>query len=238
MANCPKCGRALGFLDVRAECPSCGVNIPNYNWEARLEEDAANAEIAWSKFRRFTGNFKSAVFGKKIRIVRFVCTFLPLVALVLPAVTVLLNIPLIDTGKANISMLSFVLNYFSSINIGSLSGLFGEAHIGTSVLMLAAAIALLFLAVVFGVLNFVFVLVDAFKLKAKKNIVLCVLSDLCFIIAAVLFGIAFSGFSASSVNLLSGSVSYGIFVGIALFSLNVALNVIISKQFKAERQKN
>ena len=60
MALCPNCYAILNFWDVKAECPHCGVNIPNFNWEGRLEEDAKNAEIAWVKFRQFTGNFQSA----------------------------------------------------------------------------------------------------------------------------------------------------------------------------------
>ena len=84
MSACPHCGKILNFWNIKAECPHCGVNIPNYNWEERLDEDARNAEIAWSKFRKFTGNFKSALFGSKFRIIRFIFTFMPLIALVLP----------------------------------------------------------------------------------------------------------------------------------------------------------
>lgn len=37
MAKCPKCGAKLHWYDFRAECKHCGVNIPNYKWEERLE---------------------------------------------------------------------------------------------------------------------------------------------------------------------------------------------------------
>ena len=40
MAKCPKCGAKLHWYDFRAECKHCGVNIPNYKWEERLENDA------------------------------------------------------------------------------------------------------------------------------------------------------------------------------------------------------
>ena len=70
MAFCPKCGRHLNIWHIKAECPTCGVNIPNYDWEGRLNEDAEKAKIAWSKFNKFTGNFKSALFGNKLRIIR------------------------------------------------------------------------------------------------------------------------------------------------------------------------
>ena len=77
MAKCPKCGVKLHIWDIKAECPHCGTNIPNYDWENMLETDAKKAEAAWSKFRVFTGNFKSSLFGNKLRIIRFIFTFIP-----------------------------------------------------------------------------------------------------------------------------------------------------------------
>lgn len=41
---CPNCGKKLHFYNVKADCSQCGVSIPNFNWEKRLEEDNANAE--------------------------------------------------------------------------------------------------------------------------------------------------------------------------------------------------
>ena len=49
MAKCPKCNRKLHIWNVKAECPDCGVNIANYDWENRLEQDAIEAEIAFAK---------------------------------------------------------------------------------------------------------------------------------------------------------------------------------------------
>ena len=49
MANCPHCNYKLKLIDIKAECPDCGVNIANYDWENRLEQDAAEAEIAFVK---------------------------------------------------------------------------------------------------------------------------------------------------------------------------------------------
>ena len=43
-SKCPNCGEKLKIYHIKAECPHCKANIPNYNWEARLEEDSAIAE--------------------------------------------------------------------------------------------------------------------------------------------------------------------------------------------------
>ena len=59
MAFCPKCGRHLNIWHVKAECPTCGVNIPNYDWEGRLNEDAEKAAVACGV--NFLGGFSALV---------------------------------------------------------------------------------------------------------------------------------------------------------------------------------
>ena len=235
MASCPKCGRHLSPFDIKAECPSCGVNIPNYNWEERLDEDAANAAAAWAAFRIRTGNFKSALFGKKVRILRFICTFLPLAALVLPLVSCAVSLPFNDTAEMSISFLSFVLNSLTSLNWGSLVSLAASPLLGTGYALLFAAIAFFFLAVVFGVLNFFFVIINAFFFKANANVVLTALSAVCFVVSLVLTGVSFSSLGGTSVNALTGTLSYGFFVGAVPFVLNFVLNVITAHGMKKER---
>lgn len=235
MAVCPKCGRHLNFWDVKAECPSCNVNIPNYNWEKRLDEDAKNAEIAWAKFRKFTYNFKSALFGSKLRIIRFIFTFVPLVALILPLANYSINLPFVYANSVNMSLVDFTLNNLLNLNWGSLITLVGSDLIGAPLGMLFAAILLLYLAVVFGVLNFIFVLLRASKLKAGFNITMCVLSTACFAIAAILFTACVAMVNNTTIGFISGSVQYGIFVGIGLFTLNLVLNTITNNGFKKQR---
>ncbi len=235
MAACPKCGRHLNIWHIKAECPTCGVNIPNYDWEGRLNEDAKNAEIAWSKFRKFTGNFKSALFGSKLRVIRFIFTFAPLVALILPLANYTINLPFVFADSVNMTLVDFTLNTLLSLNWGSLINLLSSGFIGAPTGMLMIAILLLYLAVVFGVLNFIFVLLRAPKLKAGFNITMCVLSTVCFSLAAVLFTLCISIVGNTTINFISGSVQYGIFVGIGLFTLNVVLNTIINRGFKKQR---
>jgi hypothetical protein len=238
MALCPNCHEILNFWNVKAECPYCGTNIPNFDWEGRLDEDARNAEVAWVKFRRFTGNFKSALFGNKLRVVRFICTFLPLIALVLPLANYAINyLPFVDSSQKSFTLLDFTLNTLLTLNWGSLANLCGSEVIGLPFTLILISVLLLYLAVVFGVLNFIFILIKAPSLKATANIVLCVLSDICFILPAIFFTIATSKIGETTAVFISGNVQFGIFVGIALFSLNVILNVIVNKTFKKQRKE-
>lgn len=235
MALCPNCYAILNFWNFKAECPHCGVNIPNFNWEGRLDEDAKNAEVAWGKFRKFTGNFKSALFGNKVRILRFVCTFLPLIALVLPLANYSITLPFLSRSQQSFTLLDFTLNKFLTVNWGAIINLAFTDNLGTASLMLILSVFLLYLAVVFGVLNFIFVLIKAPSLKAGANIVLCVLSDICFILPGIFFTAATSIIGNSSAAFINGNIQFGLLVGIVLFSLNVVLNTIVNKSMKKER---
>ncbi len=237
MALCPSCHAILNFWNIKAECPHCGVNIPNYNWEGRLNEDAENAAKAWVKFRRFTGNFKSALFGNKLRIIRFICTFLPLIALVLPLAKYSLYLPFLTVDNSSFSLLSFTLDTLLSLNWGTVLGIVSDPVVGSSVLLILISIIFLYSAVVFGVLNFVFVLIKAPSLKATANIFLCVLSDISFILSGILFTVASNSISQTSAVFINGSVQFGLFVGIALFTLNIVLNVAVHKTMKKQREE-
>lgn len=237
MATCPKCGHNLKPWDVKAECPKCNVNIPNYKWEERLNRDAENAAIAWENFRKFTGNFKSALFGSKLRILRFVFTFVPLILLVLPLAEYTVDLPFVS-HEANFTLLGFSMNTLLSLNWGSISNLVSSDFLGTAVLLLICAVLLTYLAVVFGVLNFVFILLKAPKLKANINIAMCIASTLCFVFSAIFFCIAISSIASTTIVFISGSLQYGAFIGIGLFALNTIINTAVGNGFKKQLKES
>ena len=152
-ARCPNCGRKLKWYEVRAECKGCGANIPNFNWEARLEADADAAETAFARLHYRLDNFKSGTVGSPLRIVRLVVTLLPLVGLVVPLLNATLSFPFYESTQS-VSFLTFVLDYLTKYDLGSVFALMSGEILGglfTS-LVLAAIFALL--AVAAGVINF------------------------------------------------------------------------------------
>lgn len=235
MSYCPHCFKQLHFWDIKAECPHCGTNIPNYDWENMLEADAKKAEAAWAKFRIFTGNFKSSLFGSKLRITRFIFTFVPLIVLVLPVASYIFNLPFFSGDTTKVTLLDFTLNKLLSLNWGSLINLIKLDEMGISFAMIFIALLLLYLAVVFGVLNFVCILACASSLKATINCVLCAGSALCFVASPILYSIAVNNLASSGAELFSGKVHFGIIIGIVLFTLNFVLNLITNKSMKKER---
>ena len=127
--KCPNCGKTLHWYDFRAECKYCGANIPNYDWEGRLEQDADIAETSFARLHYHLDNFKSATVGSPLRIVRLVCTLLPLVALVVPLLNATFAFPFYAETKS-ISFLTFVLDYLTKFDIGSVLSLAGGEILG------------------------------------------------------------------------------------------------------------
>ena len=236
MARCPHCGYKLQLIDIKAECPVCNVNIPNYNWEERLDKDAENAQAAFKSFRRTVGAFKSSLFGNKVRVVRFVFTFVPLVFFLFPMVTVATGLPF-DNGSQGISMLDIILAIVNgTADIGSMFNFMFLPKSGTAFTVLYAALVLVVLGIVAGVLNFAVILISGFGYHAKGNIICCVLSLVFFVSAAVCVVISSGMFASAIPEVMSIELSYSLFIGMALFTVNIVLNTVVRKQLKAEKR--
>ena len=233
-AKCPECGHPLKFWNIKAECPKCGANIPNHQWEKRLESDSDIAEHAFAQLHYKTANFKSAVAGSKLRIVRLIMTFAPLIALVLPLYNFKLTLPF-RSSEESISFLTFVLNYLLKVDIGSALKLIGGEVLGNAALMVIIACALLLVAVVCGVLNFFVLLISGIKLKYMLNIILNVISTLSWAVASIFFVQFTNACTALGGGIITEcSLGIGFIVGTVLFIVNVTLNVIVGKSLKKQ----
>lgn len=237
MARCPNCNYKLNLIDFRAECPVCNVNIPNYNWEERLEEDAINSERSFSSFRRKTGAFKNAFLGTKLRIARLVLTFAPLLFFLFPMFSYEANLPY-SPGVTGVSALGLILDIVNGkLDIGALLNLVSLPRSGEAFLMLYLALVMVVLGIVAGVLNFFVLILSSFGYHAKGNIALCVISNVTFIAAIVMILVSSSMFSAAIPEVFSLSLSAGLFVGILFFTVNLVINIITEKQFRPLRKE-
>lgn len=233
-AKCPECGRTLKLWNAKAECPECGINIPNYQWEKRLNEDADFAENAFAKMHYKTANFKSAVAGSKLRIVRLVMTFAPLIALVLPLYDFTLSLPFRHTEES-VSFLTFILNYLLKVDIGSVLKLISGVVLGDAALKVVIACVLLLLAVVCGVLNFFVLLISGIKMRYRLNIALNFISTVSWGLAAVFFAQFTSACTALGGGIITEcSLGIGFIVGCVLFTVNFVLNVVVGKGLKKQ----
>ena len=233
-AKCPECGHTLKIWNIKAECPKCGTNIPNYQWEKRLNDDADFAEHAFAKMHYKTNNFKSSVAGSKLRIVRLVMTFAPLIALVLPLYNFTLSLPFRQSNES-VSFLTFVLNYLLKVDIGSVLKLVGGEVLGDATLKVVIACVLLLVAVVCGVLNFFVLLISGIKMRYILNVALNFISTISWCVAAVFF----AQFTTACETLGGGiitecSLGIGFIVGCVLFIINFILNLVVGKGLKKQ----
>ena len=83
-STCPNCGKKLHFWDIKAECSACGVSIPNYNWQERLEEDNIRAEKQFAVFYKSINRIAYTIWGTKLRIARLFITIIPALGYILP----------------------------------------------------------------------------------------------------------------------------------------------------------
>ena len=232
MASCPKCNYKLSLFDVKAECPVCGVNIPNYNWEARLEEDSVNAEKAFEVFRAHTGAFKKTLFGSPLSIIRFVMTFAPLVVLVIPIARYTVSVPF-NSGAKSLTVLNIILGIVNGkINIGDMLPLASVKHGGAAFTALYIASGLIAVGVVAAVLNFFVEIIGAFGSHAKGCIICCAVSAAAFVAAAVALIISSAGFASEIPEIVSMRIGAGVFAGIVLFIVNAVLIAEVRKKIR------
>lgn len=237
MAKCPNCSYKLRLWDIKAECPQCKTNIPNFNWEKRLEEDAIRSELAFAKLRERKDNVKTTLFASKLLKARFVCTFLPLLLLVLPIVNIHINLPY-NQEDATVSILSIVLWVLgNSLDFGSLLSLFSGEIIGRSLILLAVALVLFLLAFILAVLSFFLLLIRSVSLGSKGNIACNILSVILICTSIFVFGAFFSSLENTGINFItSDSLSVCLFAGIAFYALNTALNIAADRYLAPKRK--
>lgn len=239
-ACCPNCGKKLHWYDVKAECKDCGVSIPNFNWEARLEEDNEKAEKQFQAFYKNLNRIAYSLWGTKLRIVRIILSFIPIVGFIVPW-----GYLKSDGESFGIDVLGAFTDGKSLIDI--FSSFFGNASLyftnmgyeGYSGPVTFTMLSILFmvLCLLFAVIAF-FLIIFTFKhSKTKAMFIFDVLSILSCITSTVLFFIGTktagnqAGFAFGDIAMYnaSGAVSWGVFVALALLIIAAVINLVVSK---------
>lgn len=229
MARCPKCDRKLHIWNVKAECPDCGVNIANYDWENRLEQDAIEAEAAFAKLRDTMKKFRYSFIGTKLRIARIPISVLPLFSFLLPLGTMAVSIPFCNEN-ITINAISLVMNIMNFDILGIFkapaSDIIGDTALRfmLSVLFVVLSALSLLVSLVFLMLNF----------KKFNSLGLAVTN---FVASGMMFASAFcfNQFSAMmEASTLADAIqcgpSWGVFVSGALFLASSITNFMVSRQ--------
>lgn len=237
MATCPNCGKKIPWWNIKAECKYCGVSIPNFNWVGRLEEDNKSADAAFTVFYRTMNRVRYSLFGTKLRIVRFVLTFLPALAFIIPWSVVnstgesfQLTLVSFTGAKSALDIFLQIFNNFSLIweNIKF------ENFFGPSTFLVVATI-FYFLSALFIVIAFFMNIIKCKKPKTKSAITFDVITIAFSVVAVALFsasagiGADFKAFSVGEFAAfdISGGFFWGYIIALVLFIVALGINAAV-----------
>ena len=235
-SKCPACGGKLKLYHIKAECPYCKANIPNYNWEARLEEDSAVAEAKFASLYRKLNLLKYSVFGTKLRIARLIMSFIPAIGFILPWAHVesakdTLNFDLLGLFTDGTNTIKFFGILFKDIG-GILSNLEG------AVLYIILGFLLMLLSVVVIVAAFFMPIIRFTKPKTNAAWITDFLSIILAVAAAAMFIMAgepaasaeyFNIGALEFVGGASADAAWGLFVYVALLVVAMVGNLLVSR---------
>ncbi|MBR5561652.1 MAG: hypothetical protein IKW12_00720 [Clostridia bacterium] len=229
MAKCPKCNRKLHIWNIKAECPDCGVNIANYDWENRLEQDSIEAEAAFAKLHETMNKFKYSFVGTKLRIARIPVSVLPLFSLLLPFGTMAVSIPFCDE-KITINAVTMVLNLLNFDILGIFKAA-GSEVIGEASLRFMLSIVFVVLAALSLLVSLGFLMLNFKKFNSKGLFMTNLFASLCMLASAFCFH-DFSGMIQASTlaDAIQCGPSWGIFVSAAIYLASSITNLIVSLQ--------
>lgn len=238
-STCPNCGKKLHFWDVKADCSQCGVSIPNYNWQKRLEEDNVKAEQQFAVFNRTLNRIAYSIYGTKLRIARLVLTFLPAIGFILPWASLKSDAESFDLSIISLSGKKALIEFFQSF-FGDTSLYFTnmqfEDYSGPLTLAFAGYI-LFVLSALLIVIAFFLNIIMCKKPKTKSTVVFDILSIaasiagvVCFVMSGSLASDAVA-FNFGDFAVLNGSASigWGYFVALVLLLVATGINIAVAK---------
>ena len=236
---CPNCGKKLHFYNVKAECSQCGVSIPNFNWEKRLEEDNANAEKKFQSFYRFGNRFAYSIWGTKLRIVRIILSFLPAVGFLLPWATLKSDAGSVGLDLFGMTCDTSLIDLFKDFfaNSGVYFANMGYENYAGTLFYTMLALVFMLLSAIFIIVAFFMILFKTKKPNTKAMAVADVLSVSSAIVSSVLVTLGVNAASAeTAVNFgtvplynISGGVAWGFYVALALLVAATVINILVAK---------
>lgn len=238
-STCPNCGKKLHIWDVKAECSACGVSIPNYNWQARLEEDNIKAEKQFAVFNKTMNRIAYSIWGTKLRIVRLVLTFLPAIGFILPWAVLTSDGESFDLSiisfTGNKSLIDFFSSFFGDINLYITN--MGFEGYGGALTLGVAGYLLFVLSALFIVIAFFLNIIMCKHPKTKSTVVFDILSIAASVASVVCFVMSgslaqeFTAYNFGEFAVINGSasISWGYFVALVLLLVATGINIAVAK---------
>ena len=238
-SSCPNCGKKLHWYDVKAECSNCGISIPNFNWEERLEADNELAERKFASFYRGLNRLAYSIWGTKLRIARIVLSVIPVIGFILPWATLKSDAESVGLDLFGMtcskSLIDLFGDFFGNTNL-YITNMGYEGFSGTLSFTMYAVLCMV-LSLLFAVIAFFLILILAKHSKTKAITVFECLSVASAVASAVCFTLGVKGapdelginFGSFPVYNATGGVAWGFFVALALLLVAVGINAAVAK---------
>ncbi len=238
-SSCPNCGKKLHWYDVKAECSNCGISIPNFNWEERLEADNELAERKFASFYRGLNRLAYSIWGTKLRIARIVLSVLPVIGFILPWATLKSDAESVGLDLFGMtcskSLIDLFGDFFGNTSL-YITNMGYEGFSGTLSFTMYAVLCMV-LSLLFAVIAFFLILILAKHSKTKAITVFECLSVASAVASAVCFTLGVNGapdelginFGSFPVYNATGGVAWGFYVALALLLVAVGINAAVAK---------
>lgn len=238
-SSCPNCGKKLHWYDVKAECSNCGISIPNFNWEERLEADNELAERKFASFYRGLNRLAYSIWGTKLRIARIVLSVLPVIGFILPWATLKSDAESVGLDLFGMtcskSLIDLFGDFFGNTNL-YITNMGYEGFSGTLSFTMYAVLCMV-QSLLFAVIAFFLILILAKHSKTKAITVFECLSVASAVASAVCFTLGVKGapaelginFGSFPVYNATGGVAWGFYVALALLFVAVGINAAVAK---------
>lgn len=227
---CQKCGYKLSMIDIKPECPVCGINLVYYGMEESLKKEADKAEFEHAVLQPRFDRLKAATIGSPIAIVRLVFGLLPLLATLIPMAKVSVTLPYF-TENITVNIVSIITKVFLNLDFDYLMSMTGSSQVGTGYICYLVALVSFIVIVLMTLLNLFNLIISCGKRGIRRNITVASIGIAFTVIGAVTLSVWCSTLSSAVPEIFSGStVIWGALAIAAAFAAQIAINVIYKKK--------
>lgn len=227
---CQKCGYKLSMIDIKPECPVCGINLVYYGMEESLKKEADKAEFEHAVLQPRFDRLKAATIGSPTAIIRLIFGFLPLLATLIPMAKVSVTLPFF-AEDITVNIVSVVTKVFMNLDFDHMLAMTGSSMVGTGYICYLIALVSLVMIVLMTLLNLVNLIISCGKRGIRRNITVASIGIAFTVIGAVSLFVWCNTLSTAVPEIFSGSVViWGILAVAAGFAAQIIINVIYKKK--------
>ena len=227
---CQKCGYKLSMIDIKPECPICGVNLVYYGMEETLKREADKAEFEHAVFQPRIDRLKAATIGSPLSIARLVIGFFPLLATLLPMAKITVSLPYF-TENVTVNIISIITKVFMNLDFDYLMAMTSSKAVGTGYICYIVALVSFIFILLSTIVNLFNLIISCGKKGIARNITVASIGLAFTVIGSVTLSLWCSSLSSAVPDIFSGSaVIWGSLAIAAAFIAQIVINAVLKKK--------